>query len=113
MKVRNCKPFPILKLYASDFFGFEEIGKIKEYNLRYRVNKNSKLLLLNEAVYIKQYTEVPGFKQCFKSLENQRNVLIANILKGLEKSLEEEQLRRYQSVSNLPVLNSPRPIKRV
>lgn len=113
MKVRNCKPFPILKLYASDLFGFEEIGKIKEYNLRYRVNKNSKLLLLNEAVYIKQYTEVPGFKQCFKSLQNQRNVLIANILKGLEKSLEEEQLRRYQSVSNLPVLNSPRPIKRV
>lgn len=113
LKVRSCKPFPILKLYTSDLFGFEEIGKVKEYNLRYRVNKNSKLLLLNEAVYIKQYSEVPGFRHCFKSLQNQRNLLIAGILKGLEKSLEEEQLRRYQSVSNLPVLNSPRPIKRV
>lgn len=55
-KIKTFKPQKLLKLYSMDIFGFEEIGKIKEYNLRYRVNKQSKLLLLNENIYVKHFS---------------------------------------------------------
>ena len=45
-KVRIRHPRAILKLYEGDLFGFEEIGKKKEYNLTYLVNKDSKILLM-------------------------------------------------------------------
>ena len=45
--VRDRKPHKLLSIYQGDIFGREEIGKIKEYNLKYIVDKSCKLLILS------------------------------------------------------------------
>lgn len=82
-KIRLRRPRPILKLYQGDIFGFEEIGKTKDYNLTYFVRKDSKILLMAEEIYVPHFSEIKGFRDELKEMQSKRNQLLSNILKNL------------------------------
>ena len=57
--------------------------------------------MMSEDVYIKQYYEIDGFRDTVKSIQKERNEMINEIIFKLEKSVEDEQFRKYKSVATL------------
>lgn len=86
-------------MYDCDIFGFEELGKTRDYNLTYVVRKSSRLLLLPEEIYVRHFYEIEGFRAQFRTLQKERNRLLDEIISKLQSSLSEQQLSRYRSVA--------------
>ena len=93
-------PKEILQLTTNDIFGFEEIGKKKKANLRYVVEKGTKLLKLNPLMLKCHCYDVFGFEPSLRHMKNVRNEHINEIMDKMENNLKNLEIQRHENISN-------------